>query len=445
MYSNYKLNIGKFLSVLFVISLFLFPKYFSIELSASLPIITVQRILMFCLIFFVFGSQNRSRKFFNIIHTVRVKWISVYILSAAISTVFNINSQSINGFLSVIIEQILLFFLMIYICEEVLGVNQVIKLVKKLMFILAILGIFESLFNYNIFNLLYTTSRQLILATTYERMGMLRATGPFGHPLAYSLVIIIIFPLMFYNTRNSKIEIKLYNFLFCILAVNMILTGSRSSMIIFLVQCVLLVNLAKGKSKINNYLFIFLIMLCIIIGLITNSSSNSLGYVSKLFYSISDSLFHTNYISDFGDNADPFLYRNALFKILTNSNINILIGQGANYMVDNVINLTDLYSLNEYTGTLVVKSVDNFYILRVIEYGLVGLTAFLLLVGNLIKKLILDIKISKVCSFSALILVASVGYVTELFAVGDCDTIKFFWFVLAIYYAFKRAERKQTT
>lgn len=432
----YLFNVDEILYTSYIISLILLPQYFSISISNSLPILTIPRILIAMIIIKICLVKIDFKRMICIIKECKyTKYFIIYLIINMIIVINNMNSVGINELFAILTEQIFLFYLFNFIVKYKMSINKVLKIICSCMFILAIFGFFEFLTDVNLFNYLNITNRKGLVMSNYIRMGNLRVTGPFGHPLAYGLFLLLFIPVIFITINKGK---KIYIITLVFSIINLFLTGSRSSIICFTIQMIIVFIFIKNNKKIKTIIITSNIIMAIF--LFSNIFPNNAlsNNINDMIYMMSDALFGTNLAEDFGKNEEPYGYRMELLNILKDKRINPLLGEGYG---NNPKFYVHSWKWNEYTGITEIKSIDNYYIQKYIECGYLGLIANLIIMYIFIKESFNIYK--KQRKFIGIFLTISIiGYGINLFMVDDIGTIKFLWMIYGMIYYFKYLDKK---
>ena len=260
---------------LFVACILFLPNYYGIELSGSLPIFTVAR--MMYIVFFIYTYMNRRRDISLKgikINTIPKEYFFLigYFLLRIITNLYysSTYSSAIKTIFLIVFEQ--LFFL---ICIYLLAPTkkEITTLINVIVYTAAafyLIGIFESITHLNPFNALYTVSRYM-LNSFYIRLGLLRATTTFGLANYYGNMCVLTLPLILYMYEKSRktryIIFSALNFL------AIVHSGCRSDMFLFfLIIAVYFFALCLGKQRKKAFMIHFCIATLATIGVIVIAS-----------------------------------------------------------------------------------------------------------------------------------------------------------------------------
>lgn len=269
---------------LFIPCMLFLPEYYGIEISESLPIISVTRIMFVILYLYVFLNKKISISYRHIRQNLpkRTRFLLGYFIFRIISNLYYLATygQAAKTIFSLIFEEfgLVLAFYLLQPKEE--DINNIIKSVVYSAAFLFVVGIFESYSYLRPFDSLYTVNREM-LNDHYVRLGLLRATTTLGLPVFYGNMCILILPLVLYLYTLSNEKKYL-----AIIVLNFFATmhsGSRAS-ILFFIAIIVLYFVIHYFLKINIRLLyknVAIIVGSIIFIMFTLSSTNQ---YSKYYY-----------------------------------------------------------------------------------------------------------------------------------------------------------------
>ena len=280
LFANVFLFIRKKYIYLFVPCMLFLPEFYGIEISASLPIITVTRIMF--LIFYVYVLLNKRRTIKISLSELKTLPREYYLLAAyfilrIITNLFYITTyaQAVKTIFSIVFEQLLFVIAIILLSPTKEEIITTIKSVVWSATVLFFIGISETLTFVRPFDQLYTVSRYM-LNDHYIRLGLLRATTTMGLPGLFGNACILILPLILYLHWLTKHKKYLIAILIDLLGV--IHSGSRSDVFFFLFIILIysfLLLVLQGSTAIVNTLkntAIVLSLLLLITGLLSFAS-----------------------------------------------------------------------------------------------------------------------------------------------------------------------------
>lgn len=438
----YLLNISKIFWYFLILIPFL-PPYFAFQLTPSLPVINAFRIL---LILLIIDQLLIKKRIPNLITTIRTDRLFVpvliYLIGASIPGFYHFALESdktaLIGSISIIVEKVLFYYIILMNFKSFHinsdnneFLNKIINIICGTAFVLSVLGVVEYLTNYNIFHLLETSNVEGILASDYIRQGSLRVSTSFSHALGYGLFLLLVIPIAYYRLITSRNHKKFYLFLLFLLILNMLLTSSRSTLLAFGVSVIVFFLLSNLKKKIIFFFVTSFVLLPTILFSLTTYADKVpiISTISQNTKPLADAFFGTELATNYGDNAEPFTYRNALisyaFSLEGSEN---MLGKGIGFIRSEPL-VFYLPELNPYEP-IISKSVDNYYINVKLEEGWFGFVAtilfFIIVTWKLFKK-------RKAHPLVPFILISFCGYYVELAMVNELETLKFYFIFLAIF------------
>ncbi len=187
---------------LFIPCMLFLPEYYGIELSNSLPILTVSRIMYIVFYFYAFIHHKRRINVKKALTSPIPKHYLIlvfYFILRILSNLYYITSsmQAAKTILSIVFEQLLLLIALYCLFPSRGEIDTTIKCIVWSAAILFIIGIIESTTYLRPFDSLYTVSR-VMLNEHYVRMGLLRSVTTMGMPGRFSNVCLLILPLSLY-------------------------------------------------------------------------------------------------------------------------------------------------------------------------------------------------------------------------------------------------------
>lgn len=413
----------------------LIPMYLAIDINPSLPLISAYRLLY---MLFIIDQLIIKKKMNILIESVKRdkfnKFVFFYVIGIFISTMFNFNKTSVVNLVSIIIEQVLLYYIIRINLYKEEVIKSIIDIVIKVSLLLSILGIMEYITSFNIFSLLDTSQR--VISSYYIRMGSLRVSTSFKHSLGYGLYLVLFIPIVLYRLNTLKQNRKNLRYLrtiitFILMNINVMLTSSRSTLLVLLLQYLIIFIMLNWKKKIVTIIITSIIAGSMIILSISPVAEGMFGIsiVSQSIKSLSNTFIGNNSDETFGENSEPFTYRKELIKYSFNKKgKDFLVGEGLGFIRENPL-VFNLPELNKWEP-IVSYSVDNYYVLKFLELGIMGLIPMTILFGAFTINMFLNRKKSYL---SKMLLISTIGYFLHLFMVDELETIKYLWILFAIF------------
>lgn len=324
--NNRKAGLG--FKIFFLLYLIL-PEYFAIEFSASFPLLTASRVILFFMLIFQ-TIKNRGIIKFGLCKNKKLeRAILLYIFGMVTVNFFHINytAESVKEIFTLIFEQLCLVWLISQIVNTRKRFIYALRLLVYSSGIVAVISIVGSIIGYNLFYLLTTVNRTMIQAG-YVRMGVLRAEAGFGHAVYYGMYCVIMTVLGAYlYERDSGKKIQALscvglNIVACLFA------NSRGSLVVLVIMLVL--TLFNRNSKIIRKYIVWigisiaaLIIVCIVLSPIGDFIS---GMVKSLLAIMDKTISLENYGANEGGMDSRWAQLTCLYDVAKN---NFLFGYGA--------------------------------------------------------------------------------------------------------------------
>ena len=354
------------------------PRFFAIDLSDSLPILSADRVLIILLCLLAVTRKNGKKRIDNS--------FAIYIVLMFVVLVYQSitgNRESIKVLFSLFVEELFFYYaLSLMIRDE----NDILNMMNSLVItsgVMSIFAVIEVLFSFNVFSLLYTTSREnLMSAGGYIRLGLNRAEAGFGQPVYFAVYFICIIPFCMYLYEKTH---KLRYFIILVLEVlGVFCTGTRGAIVVLLFLGCYVIAVSK-KRVLRGYLrwFFFAIPLFLVmIAMVPKLYSYIIGLIRSVL-AIAGLASNSN---NFGENAAGSLSRlQQLTGIVWNvRNGRVLMGAGANGHTTGEIK----YFLTQHNRWVATGTIDIGYLGYFLQYGLIGLFAYLTLYIGSFRKLL---------------------------------------------------------
>lgn len=424
-------KVFNWVSVTFLFSLFVMPQYFG--LPTPVFDFTLLRMMIVALVFMILCNDKRKNAFADlIVHSKLTVVLIPYFIVISYTMVLRVD---INSFLNPFIE-IFSLFLLIYIIRDYIGIEKMLKLVVVFTYILVVQGIIEYVVGRSLFSYLETIKGTY--TGQFIRSGNYRIMGPCVHSLGYGLLLLTATPIACFDYKKDEINLLGRPLLFVLLLANVFLTGSRSTLGIFILESFLIFIFSSKRNK-KKCLFILCGMLIALgVFLVVFYNTGLAQYILLQFASILDSVFDTEYSVLFGGDMSALEsssgYREQLKYIFRVEWLNPLLGNGRSRAFGVEIN-----------GAF-IHSIDNYYIAEFVRYAYPGLISYLIFLSYYIIGLIKKLVVSKKCIYRVLF-VGVVCYLINLLWVDSLQTLKYLYIYIAIFscliYEEKRTDKKE--
>jgi hypothetical protein len=405
------------LCVAFFITLIVLPQYFGVPI----PIFdfTVLRIMMILMLIGILRSKDRQRQFVELISKESFSKVLIpYLLVLTYTLVLRVD---LNALLNPLLE-ITILYLLVYVIRYYFGIQKTFRYIVIFAYLMVILGLIEFAIQRSPFSYLETISG--LYTGRFIRSGSYRVMGSANHSLGYGLMLITIVPVICYDIQQEEINILKNKLLIFLIAVNVFLCGSRSTLGVFFIEIALLVLCSK-KIMIKRYIIIGSALAVIFVCLLIALRNTSIGqYILLQFTSILDEIFDTTYSIKYGANVSALgassNYRDQLKYIFGVEGLNPILGIGRNRSFS--------YEIN---GSY-IRSVDNFYIAEYIRYAYPGLISYVLFLLYFIVGMV-KYSIQHKSQISNMLLIGVVCYCINLIWVDSLQTLKYLYVLFAIF------------
>lgn len=404
---------------LFLISLIVIPSYFGVRLVFF--DLTALRLCEIIIIYMILSNQQRRIQFFHLFidckHTI---WIGLYFFVVVYTNLYH---PSINTIFYWLTNGIFVFYIIAYIIKYIYSIEEFLEIIRKLVFFICIVSLIELIIGQSPFLYFNTLGKEI---GSSIRFGDIRIKGPCWEANSYGMFLMIFFPLFCYDYKSKCISFSKNLYLLVLIALNVLLTGSRLSVgIIFLSLTVVFV--AQNRKRFFNSLILLLVMIPIIVFILYIFRDVDIikGLLRTIFSGV-DEVLGTEYALNFGADAkmlfDSSYYRELLFKhTILDDWLNPWMGRGGNYQFGMFIENYRIYS------------VDNFYVGQYITYAYPGLVTWLAMSFSFLKQMLHNILI-KHDKLSWVLMVSFVCYFISLWYLDQLQTFQIMFIVFALTY-----------
>ncbi len=350
------------ISLAFFFVLYVIPQYFGLPL----PIfdLSALRVMLIIMLLFILGINYRQKQFIDLIMKAPYsKVIFPYLIIISYTSILRVD---FNAFFYPVIEFIS-FYILVYVIKNCFGVKKTLNYIILFSYLITILGLMEYVLQRSPFS--YMEIIKGLYTGRYIRSGNYRIMGPMNHSLTYGLMLITMVPIICYDQEKEEINLLKNKLLFIMVTINIFLTGSRSTLSIFLLEVVLLA-LFSFKRNIKRYIFtgIFIATFVTTFFIIFKNSSITHYFLLQIT-SIIDELLGTAYSIRYGADQAGLVgsseYRDQLNHIFQVDWLNPLIGKGRYADISFEIN-------GRY-----IESIDSFYIAEYIRYAYPGMICYI--------------------------------------------------------------------
>lgn len=411
-----EIKVFQWIAVAFLFSLFVMPQYFG--LPFPLFDLTLLRIMIIVVTLMIVAEDKRKREFVDlIVSSGFTKALLPYLIVLVYTMVLRVD---INAFLNPFLELYSLY-LLVYIIQYSIGVEKTIKCLLFFCYLLTILGMVEFLIGVSPFSYLETISGTY--TGRFVRSGHYRIMSSAVHSLGYGLMLILMTSFACYDQKKDEVNIFAHFPLLVLLALNVFLTGSRSTLGVFVIEIVLMFIVSSTYHKKIFLLLCVVLAIALAVFLVLFQNTSIGSYMMLQITTILDEILGTEWSIQYG--ADPNAlgsssnYRAQLKYIFTLDWLNPLLGIGRKRSFSAEIN-----------GSF-VRSVDDFYIAEYIRYAYPGLIAFLFFIGYFVWNLIKQ-AFQKKSALAKVFFVGCACYLLNLKWVDSLQTLKYLYVIFAI-------------
>ncbi len=416
------------MSVLFITD-WVVPQYFGVHIGFDF---TVTRVLNLLVLAYFFMNRKVGNHFLRTMLDVQATpYLLLYMCVMVYTTILRAN---VNTFFLNFLD-ILTFYMVYYGIRYVIGVKKAIDWTVIIAWFLGIYGLVEYVLGFSpMVRFLLTLPYGNV--TSKYRSGSYRIMGPCMHSIGYGLLLELLLVLICIDYEKDEMYLFKRPVLYCVLMLNIFLTGSRLALGMAVIESVLIVLFSKGKKRKETFFILAVFLIGFILFEIAIFKTSLGQYIMMQITSLIDEALGTEFAAKFGADttwlADSTSYRSYLPKIFGVEWLSPLVGQGANASF--VFAIEDMY----------LKSIDNFYVALYIRYAYPGLVTYVLFflttIISMVKK--------SIKSHSGVCIALAIGmstYCVSLYWVDYLQTTKYMYILVAIFFAFcdekKRKEK----
>ncbi len=412
-----KLKLFYFLNAFLLITDYLMPQYFGLDIGYDL---TCTRLGNIAIILYLFLNPKLFTHFCMTVLKCKLTIpIVLYMVVCGYTMVLRVD---INAFFMVFFEIITLYML-IYGIKYVIGVKKAIMWGINSAYFFGFLGLVDYALGQSMM-LKFLKTVPTSVANIY-RSGQYRIMGPCGHSLGYGLYLILLIPLTCIDFEKKEVFIFKRPLLMILLLLNVFLTGSRSTLGIAVLELFLILLCSNRKNVKRTLLYLMALIVALGIFLLLFYNTKIGQYVLMQIASIIDQFFGTEYAALFGAETtrleDSEEYRKMLPLIFQLDWLNPLVGRGVSRSFGVEIN------------GFFIESIDNYYIAQYIKYAYPGMITYILIIFTTIAVMIRGV-IKYKSPIMKMTLIGIVCYFVNLWWVDALQTLKYAYIVIAIFY-----------
>lgn len=367
---------------LFFLLYMVLPSYFAVELSESLPLFTVSRLLLlFLVIVYVCRTNGKIKLRLSADDRVQGSLVGYFVLLVAANIAYLlVTSAALKEILTIICEELLVVWVVTQVIDRREKLLRALELLVYASGVVAIISIVGSLTGINLFAYLNTVDREMLISN-YLRLGLMRAEAGFGHPVYYGLYTAVMIPIAMYFVEFGKKK-TLYMVCLILNLLGLLLSNSRGSMVAFLVVALLMV-ISKRKSQLRKYQNYFIVAVIMVVAILAVSDKVR-SFVWEIVQSVLAIIFPDVSMSEnYGENASGMASRfkqfSGMYWTLTH---NPLFGMGADAHKRGVLKY--IWGNGIW---IEAKTFDNALVSIFCQFGIVGTAGYAFLYHAVLKKL----------------------------------------------------------
>ena len=411
------LKVLYFLMAFLLITDYLMPQYFGIDIGYDLTCTRLGNIVIIA--YFFLNPKLFTHFCMEVLKCKLTIPFALYLIVCGYTMVLRVD---INAFFMVFFEVITLYML-IYGIKYVIGVEKAIKWGINSAYFFGFLGIADYVLGQSLM-LKFLKTVPTSVSNLY-RSGQYRIMGPCGHSLGYGLYLILLIPLVCIDFEKKEVFIFKRPMLILLLLLNVFLTGSRSTLGIVVLELVLILICSNSRNVKKTLLFAVAALVALAIFLLLFYNTKVGQYVLMQIASIIDQFFGTEYAALFGAETvrleDSEEYRKRLPLIFTLDWLNPLVGRG--------VSRSFSVELDGYF----IASIDNYYVAQYIKYAYPGLVSYVLVIINTVGRMLSGV-IKHKNPILMMTLVGIICYFVNLWWVDALQTLKYAYIIMAIFY-----------
>lgn len=368
----------------------------------------------------ILAETQRKRDFVSVISESRFsKFMIPYLIVITYTMVLR---ADINAFLNPFIELFCLY-LMVYLMKYEFGFEKTFSILRVMVYILMWLGVVEYIMGRSPFSYLETIKG--IYTGQFIRNGHYRIMSSAVHSLGYGLMIMCMGPFACYDEKKKEIKLFARPVLLVLMIFNVFMTGSRSTLAVFVLELVVILLFSRKKTLKRTILQLIIVLLLFAVFEMAIYKTSVGQYIMLQITSVLDEVLGTqwsvNYGADLTALSSSSNYRDQLKYIFKVDWLNPILGIGRKKSFSAEIN-----------GSYIL-SIDNFYIAEFVRYAYPGLITYVLFllyfICSMIKK-----AFGKTKNVAAkIILIACTGYLVNLKWVDSLQTLKYLYVLFALF------------
>ena len=235
-----KLKVFFFLNMFLLVTDYIMPQYFGLDLGYDL---TCTRIGIILIVGYLFLNPKLFTHFIHTVYKCKLNIpFALYLFVAAYTMVLR---ADVNAFFMVFLE-VLTMYILIYAIRYSIGIRRAIQWGIYSGYFLGLLGLADYAMGQSLMLKFLKTVPTTV--TNVYRSGQYRIMGPCQHPLGYGLYMILLLPIACIDFEKKEVFLFKRPLLLALLFVNVFLTGSRSTLGIIFLECFLIFLFSNRKN-----------------------------------------------------------------------------------------------------------------------------------------------------------------------------------------------------
>ncbi|WOO38855.1 O-antigen ligase family protein [Anaerocolumna sp. AGMB13020] len=314
---------------------------------------------------------------------------------------------------------------------------------------LCITGLFEEVTRFNIFHRISGLDNAYFY--TEIRLGFYRIETSFSHPIVYCGYLCFIAGILLYQmtkaVQGSHKE-RLYKTVYLLVIINAVLTMSRSTLIVFVLEQVIILSMT-GLVKFSKKALSGVLAGALLLALLSIFNFQAFEKIKNIWYmciAVFDDRYSSLYTASFGLNESGMGNRIDLFNWVSDAiKGHELLGMGTSQEFSYSVNATNAIWGTSYSWTK--SSIENEYLYNYYIHGLLGLISFCFcIIGSLLyvskvyrmrRHFVRKESIGeKSLTFSGVMTVLLFGYAITLFFVRSSDNVRMFNVLMCLLFGY---------
>lgn len=352
---------------LFIFLLPFSPRYIGFGIGQGGSSLSFKRIMLLILLMAtsIFLMQH-GRYLLKFVKAYKVNklvvWMLVSVMIIQLASIVT-NGPSIQSFVMYINDFLMTFFMVFIGTLLIQSIKDISKLYKAIAWsyiLVIVLVLFESIVHHPIYTIFATEQIQASrdISESFIRDGMYRVSASFTNSIVLGAFLVSMFPFLLSYLSKKFLFFIVPIYMFCVYV-----TGSRAAvMLTFILLYLYLYFVIKRRSKVLSRLLYFL---NIVLTVLT---------VVFLYYYISDIFYNfTNYMALETESERSTVSRALQFYVIID------------YIKDAWwLGYGRIVQFQEFKDSF-GASLDNYYIRIIAENGFLGLFAYSILIGTIVK------------------------------------------------------------